>query len=175
MLNIQMKVLEPKWKQEQRRSLQNTANKYAKRSSRTFICCLSKELKSRYRISRILKNLRIKFLTTPSCCPQSHRIFSSAGIVRFSHPKKRRVQKRTIYPDGSKRPKQNYLGKWLSPNTTPNQKVRTIPADDICDQEGHSAIMEIELETPTHQLHNMQNAPTTRAMKCSHRSRCNAK
>jgi hypothetical protein len=25
-----MKVLEPKWKQEQRRSLQNTANKYAK-------------------------------------------------------------------------------------------------------------------------------------------------
>ena len=30
-LNIQMKVLEPKWKQEQRRSLQNTANKYAKR------------------------------------------------------------------------------------------------------------------------------------------------
>ena len=32
MLNIQMKVLEPKWKQEQRRSLQNTANKYAKLS-----------------------------------------------------------------------------------------------------------------------------------------------
>ena len=48
MLNIQMKVVEPKWKQEQRRSLQNTANKYAKRSSRTFICCSSLKLKARF-------------------------------------------------------------------------------------------------------------------------------
>ena len=48
MLHIQMKVLEPKWNQEQRRSLQNKVNKYTNRSSRTFICCLSLEVKSRF-------------------------------------------------------------------------------------------------------------------------------
>ena len=175
MLNIQMKVLEPKWKQEQRRSLQNTANKYAKRSSRTFICCLSTELKSRYRISQILKNRRIKSPTTQSCCPQSHRIFSSAGICQILTSKETQGSKTNHLSRWIQTPKTKLSGEMVIAKTTPSQKVRTIPADDICDLKGLSVIMDIELETPTHQLHTMQNAPTTRDMKCSHRGRCNAK
>ena len=92
MLNIQMKVLEPKWKQEQRRSLQNTANKYAKRSSRTFICCLSKELKSRYRILPILKTDESNLQQLPVVARSHIAFFHLLEFVRFSHPRKRKVQ-----------------------------------------------------------------------------------
>ena len=92
MLNIQMKVLEPKWKQEQRRSLQNKVNKYTNCSSRTFICCLSPELKSRFPI-QFNKTNRYKYIHSNVLCHclRSHRSFSSAGYVRFEI-KTRRVQ-----------------------------------------------------------------------------------
>ena len=107
MLSIQMKVLEPKWKQEQRRSLQNTANKYAKRSSRTFICCLSIELKSRSRISPVSKNRRIQIIDNSKVVVQGHiALFSSAGIVRFTHTKKCKVHF------------MNHLSRWLQTPTT---------------------------------------------------------
>ena len=93
------------WKEEQRRSLQNTVNKYTKRSSRTFICCLSLELKSRFPNWLKHINCRIHRHTHVPCrCLNWHRTFSSAGYVGFTNQTRRVQSFWTIYPDGTNHP-----------------------------------------------------------------------
>jgi hypothetical protein len=61
-----------------------------RRSSRTFICCLSPELKSRFPNCTNIINCRIHRHThVPRRCLKWHRTFSSAGYVRFTNQTRR--------------------------------------------------------------------------------------
>ena len=130
MLDIQMKVLEPKWKQEQRRSVQNKVNKYTNCSSRTLIYCLSLEVKSRFRIKQTKQNSWMcSHTTVPSHCLHRRRALE---MLDLSNSNIEHARSNSSEPFTQMAPitHKQLSGEIVIAKYTPRTRVRTIPADE---------------------------------------------
>jgi hypothetical protein len=103
------------------RSVVCLVNSPPQSSSRTFICCLSLELKSRF--PNWLKPIN-RHTHVPCRCLNWHRTFSSAGYVGFTNQTRRVQSFWTICPDGTTHPS------WIYRNTNRSSKAQVNRKND---------------------------------------------